>query len=326
MKEGSTKAVYAALIGNLAIAILKFVVALIGKSSAMLAESYHSLSDTGNQLLLLIGIKRSKRQPDKQHPFGYGKVQFFYAFIVAMLLFGVAGILSLREGLHKLSNPEPLQNVVYIFIVLGLSIFFEGYALRIAYRQLKEEMIEQKLDSIFRAIRDSKNPTILTVVFEDSLALFSIMIALISVALAYFLHAPLIDAIGSLIIGAMLIVFSIILAYEIKKLLIGESISEIKKQELIKAILRARSVNQIIDLRTMHLGPKEVIILAEVNLKDDLTTNEIEDVIDRIENNIKKIFPKVTCYIETGSQVNYKHAFGGIRRKQIKKKKTEQLP
>jgi cation diffusion facilitator family transporter len=314
MAHGSKKAVYAALVGNLAIAITKFIAAVVGNSSAMLAEAYHSLSDVGNQILLLIGIKRSKRQPDKRHPFGYGKVQFFYAFIVAMLLFGVAGVLSVREGIHKITQPEPLQNVTLIFSCLALAAVFEGFALRVAYQNLRQQMHLDRTRSVFRAIKDSKDPTILVVIFEDALALLSIIVATFSISLSYLLSNPFYDALGSLIIGALLMVFSIVLAYEIKKLLIGESISERRRAELIEAIFEIEEVKEIIDLRAMHLGPEEVMITAEVNLKHGLHTAKIEEIVDRIEKRIKKIFPKVLCYIETEEDKDGKK-FGAKRLK-----------
>ncbi len=321
--EGSKKAVYAALFGNLAIAIFKFIAAFMGNSSAMLAEAYHSLSDTGNQILLLLGLKRSEKKPDKLHPYGYGKAQFFYAFIVAMLLFGVAGVLSVREGIHKFSNPEPLQHLTLIFVALGVSIIFEILSLRVAYKEFKEAMEEEKFDNIFQAIKESKDPTLLTVVFEDSLALLSLIVATIAIALTYFLDNPLFDALGSVIIGIFLMVFSIALAYEVKKLLIGEGVSERKREELLRAILEVKQVKQVVDLRTMHLGPEEVLVTVEVNLEKKLHTKEIEKVIDKIDAQVHKILPKAKCYVEVESAAVKCHTFGGVTRCHLEKAQNQ---
>ena len=153
-QSGSKKVIYAALFGNLAIAIFKIIAAIVGNSSAMLAEGYHSLSDTINQVLLLIGIHKSTKRPDNKHPYGYGKVQFFYAFLVAVLIFGIAGVLSLREGIHKLLNPEPLHNLTLIFIALALAFVFESYALYVAYKELRGEMHEENIPTIYQAIKE----------------------------------------------------------------------------------------------------------------------------------------------------------------------------
>jgi len=299
----SKKAVYAALLGNLCIALFKLAAALMGKSSSLLAEAYHSFSDTINQVLLLIGISRSAKAPDKRHPYGYGKVQFFYAFVVAMLIFGVAGVLSLREGFHRLLHPAPLENIAILYLSLGVALVFETFALRIAYKELKEEMHEESFTSIVQAIKESKDPTILTVVFEDSLALLSIFIAGISISLSYLLQKPFFDALGSVLIGALLMIFAFLLARETKKLLIGEAVSESKKKKIEEAILKTEGVNEVLDLHTMHLGPEEVVINTEVNFNENLTTKQVEKVIDKVEQNLKKIFPKSICYIEAGGKV-----------------------
>ncbi len=296
--SGTKKAVIAALIGNFSIAIFKFIAAILGQSSAMLAEAYHSLSDTLNQVLLLIGISRSTKRPDKLHPYGYGKVQFFYAFIVAMLLFGGAGILSLREGIIKIFHPEPLLHLPLIIISLTLGFFFDLYSLYLGMRELREEMKESDYQTIFQAMKESKDPTVLAVIFEDSLAMISVLIAGCSIFLSYKYNNPLFDALGSIIIGVLLMTFAVILATEIKKLLVGESVSEKKRGKLLQAISKAKYVNQIVDLKTMHLSPEQVMVTTEVNLEDGLTTNQVERTIISIEKNIKKVFPRAICYTE----------------------------
>ncbi len=296
--SGAKKAVIAALIGNLAITIFKFVAAILGRSSSMLAEAYHSLSDTFNQVLLLIGIARSSKKPDRLHPYGYGKVQFFYAFIVAMLLFGGAGILSLREGIIKIFHPEPLLHLPLIITSLVFGFFFDLYSLYLGMRELREEMKESDHKNIFQAMKESKDPTVLAVIFEDSLAMLSVLIAGLSIFLSHIFKNPLFDAVGSIVIGTLLMTFAVILAVEIKKLLVGEAVSEKKHAELLHAISKAKYVNQIVDLKTMHLSPEQVMVTTEVNLEDGLTTNQVERTIEIIEKNIKRVFPKAICYTE----------------------------
>jgi len=201
MQEGSKKAVIAALLGNLAIAVCKFFAAFFSGSASMLAEAYHSTSDTFNQVLLLYGLKRSKKPPDKLHPFGHGKEQFFWSFMVAIILFGIAGVLSVREGFHKLQHPEPLSHLGLMYIVLGVSVFFETIALRMAIKSIKAEMKLEEHRNFFTAIKHSKDPTTMTVLFEDSLALMGLVIATVAITLVHLTGNLVIDAIASISIG-----------------------------------------------------------------------------------------------------------------------------
>lgn len=335
-KRDNKKAIYAALVGNCLIACFKLVAAIFTKSSTMLAEAYHSFSDTGNQILLLIGINQSQKKSDRTHPFGYGKEQYFYAFMVAMLLFGVAGVLSVQEGVRKLFNPEPISHLPLIFAVLAFAFVVELYAFLIAYKELKKEMREEKFKGVYDAIKNSKDPAVLTVIFEDSLALTSIIIAAISIGLTYYLKNPIFDAVGSIIIGALLMIFAVALANETKKLLVGEAVSDSKREKIVEAIMSNQEVNEIVDLRTMHLGPEEVMVTAEINIQDGLKTDDAEKVIDNIEAKIKEVLPKSRLYIELeGPSTSYKK-FGGIKRTFEKKptiidpaekvKPAEQMP
>jgi len=207
LSTGSKPAVLAALVGNLAIAVFKLIAALVSGSSAMLAEAYHSFSDTFNQVFLLVGIWRSKKPPDRLHPFGYGKEQFFWAFIVSLMLFGIAGGLSIREAYHKFRHPEPLGDVTLGFIVLAVAFVIESIALAIAVRQFRREMKSERFGDLVEGIQHTKDPAVLTVVFEDSLALVSIAVAFVSILLSVKTHNPVFDACGSLIIGIFLMVF-----------------------------------------------------------------------------------------------------------------------
>jgi cation diffusion facilitator family transporter len=285
-------------VGNLAIAVFKLIAALISGSSAMLAESYHSFSDTFNQVFLLIGIWRSKKPADRAHPFGYGKEQFFWAFIVALMLFGIAGGLSIREAYHKFRYPEPLGDVTLGFAVLAFAFVVEAIALGIAVRQFRREMKKERFENLIEGIRHTRDPAVLTVIFEDTLALVSIAVAFVSILLSVKTHNPVFDACGSLIIGILLMVFALILANEHKKSLVGEPITPYRRTKVLEAIRSVPEVKQVIALRTLQMGPKHAIVTVEVNLEDDLVTDQIEMVVDRIEAGIQAVIPRAQCFIE----------------------------
>jgi cation diffusion facilitator family transporter len=298
LSTGSKPAVLAALFGNLAIALFKLIAALASGSSAMLAEAYHSFSDTFNQVFLLVGISLSKKPPDRLHPFGYGKEQFFWAFIVSLMLFGIAGGLSIREAYHKFQHPEPLGDVTLSFIVLAVAFLIESIALSIAVRQFRREMKTERFKDLLEGIQHTKNPMVLTVIFEDTLALVSIVVAFVSILLSVKTENPLFDAFGSLIIGILLMVFALILANENKKLLIGESITPYRRRKILEAVERVPEVNQVIRLRTLQMGPTRAIVAAQVNLQDDLVTDQIEILLDRLEQEIREVLPGAQCFIE----------------------------
>jgi cation diffusion facilitator family transporter len=298
MQISSKKAVLAALFGNLGIAVFKLTAALFSKSSSMLAEGYHSLSDTFNQVLLLFGLKRSQKKPDIVHRFGYGKEQFFWSFMVAVILFGVAGTLSIREGIHKLQHPEPVSHLGLMYMAIVIGLIFDGYALSIALRSILKEKKEEKHKTLMQAVKCSKDPTTLTVFIEDILALTGLLIAAVAITLVHFTGSLVIDAIASIIIGVLLMVFSIFLANETKKLLVGEAVTQHKRSRILKAVLSFKEVESIVSLKTMHLSPDEVLITLELKYKDDLTVEELEKLNDVIEGEIKKIFPHSKIYLE----------------------------
>lgn len=302
MSTGSRTAVFAALFGNLAIAVFKLIAAIMSGSSAMLAEAYHSFCDTFNQVFLLIGIWRSKKPPDKAHPFGYGKEQFFWAFIVALMLFGIAGGLSIREAYHKFRHPEPLGDVTLSFVVLGFAFVVEAIALAVAVKQFRQEMRKEGLKNLIEGIRYTRDPAVLTVVFEDTLALVSILIAFASILLSVKTGNPMFDACGSLIIGVLLMLFALVLANEHKKSLIGEAVTPYRRRKILDVICEVPEVNQVVALRTLQMGPRNTIVAADINLDDDLVTDQIESVIDRIEERIREILPAAVCYIEAETE------------------------
>lgn len=298
MQKDSKKAVIAALVANFIISIFKFAAAFISGSSSMLAEAYHSVSDTFNQVLLLIGLKQSRRKADAGHPFGHGKEQFFWSFMVAIILFAVAGGLSIREGYHKLLHPEPITNVWLAYLAIAVAVFFESFALRMALQNIKAEMKKEKIENFFHAIRDSKDPTTLTVLFEDSLALAGLFVAAVAIALVQITGALIIDAIASIVIGTLLMVFAFFLAVETKKLLIGEGVSSLKRTQILEAVNSFDEVERVIRLKSMHLSSDDVLIVIEVEYRDGLVVEELEIINNEIEKRIRDIIPNARVYLE----------------------------
>jgi len=286
--------VYAALFGNLGISIAKLIAALLTGSSAMWSETYHSFSDTFNQVLLLIGIKTSSKVPTERHPFGFGKEQFFWSFIVATLLFGISGILSFEKGFTSIYDPiHQIVNTNVSYVILLISAIFEGNALRIAFN-LFRHTIEARgekvnLHKLFTEFQESKDPTILTVIVEDSAALLGIAIAAIGIYLSDVTNNMIYDAISSILIGAVLMLFAFFLAKENRALLIGEAMSKKDRVKIIDSVLKIPEVNRVITLRTMHFGPNDVLVAMEVSIVDNINTDQIEQVIDTIEERIKSV-------------------------------------
>lgn len=298
----SKKAVIAALFGNMGIAAFKLIAALFSGSSTMLAESYHSLSDTLNQVLLLYGLKRSRKAPDRSHPFGFGKEQFFWSFIVAIILFGIAGTLSIKEGYHKLHHPEPISHIGLMYLAILVGLVFDGYALSIAVRNIKKEKKAEKHKNYIEALKHCKDPTILTVLIEDCLAIAGLLIAGVAIALVRFTGLLIIDAVASIFIGVLLMVFALFLAHETKQMLLGEAVTSQKRKKILEVVNSFVEVKHIISLKTMHFSPDEVLITLEINYKDDMIVDELEILNDRIEKKIKEIIPKSKVYLEPENQ------------------------
>jgi cation diffusion facilitator family transporter len=306
-KGSSKKAVYAALFGNLGIAISKLVAALFTGSTSMWAKTYHSFSDTINQILLLVGIRTSKKRVSERHPFGYGKEQFFWSFIVSMLIFGISGFISLERGVVSLLNPQSHQidNISISYIILAISFVFEANALRIAFSLFKKTIAERgnrlTFSSLTKEFKESKDTSVLTVLVEDTSALIGITVAAAALFLTQVTGNRIFDSIGSLIIGLILMAFAVFLAKENKELLIGESISRRDYRRITAIISKIPEVNRIISIRSMHLAPEDVLIAIEVSLVDNLDTDKIESVIDNIENKVREIIPYVNLskiYVE----------------------------
>ncbi len=292
MAAGSSKtAVIAALIGNLAIAITKFGAAAYTGSSAMLSEAIHSMVDTGNQGLLLYGMKRAARPPTDEHPFGHGKEVYFWSFVVAILIFGLGAGISFYEGLHALRSPSVIANPTINYVVLALAIVFEGGASFVAFRAF----MKQKGDRPFmQAIRRGKDPTIFTVLFEDTAACIGLVLALIGVYLssAHGLHWA--DGAAAVAIGCVLAATAAFLAYECKGLLIGEAASRRALASLQAIIAREPAVVGVSDILSMHLSPEDVLLNIDIDFADDLDTGAIEDAVVRLEDAIRAEHPEFT--------------------------------
>lgn len=297
MAPSSKKAVYAALFGNLGIAISKLVAAILTGSVSMWAETYHSASDTVNQILLLVGIKASTKKATYAHQFGYGKSQYFWSFIVATMIFGISGVLSLEQGISSLTDKEHVvENPTINYIILAIAAVFEGNALRVALNIFKKTIKEQGKKVNFSALvnefKESKDPTILTVIVEDSAALAGILVAAIGIFLTEVTGNVAYDAISSIIIGIILMSFAFFLAKENQGLLLGESITARQYKKIVKAVQGISEVKKVVTLRTMHLSPNDVLVGIQVNLEDGLETDQIETVTDKVESKIMEILPK----------------------------------
>ena len=297
MASGSSKiAVYAALVGNLAIAITKFGAAMFTGSSAMLSEAIHSVVDTGNQALLLYGMHRAGLPADTRHPFGYGKELYFWSFVVAILIFSLGAGFSIYEGVHGILQPTPVQNVMISYAVLGLSLVFEGVAGFLALRQFLREKGDM---GFFEAVRRGKDPALFTVLFEDSAAILGLIIAMAGIFLGQQLQLRWLDGAAAVAIGFLLAGVALFLAYECKALLIGEA-AEPAVVEGCRALLNGdRRVTRVAEVRTMHLGPREILLAADLDFADGLTSEEVEIATAELETKLRQNFPEVRrIYLE----------------------------
>ena len=297
--KSSKKAIYAALAGNGMIALTKFFASAYTGSSAMFSEAIHSVVDTGNQILLLYGIKRSERPADKTHPFGYGMEVYFWSFVVAILLFGLGSGVSIYEGFSKIQNPHPVTNPFVNYIVIGFAIIFETIAFSVAYRELRKTKGSQ---SLIKAIRTSKDPTIFTVLFEDFAALLGLMVAGLAIYLGEVLNLPILDGIASVIIGLILALTASLLAFECKGLLCGEAANDqivAGIEDIVKGETDVLYINEIL---TMHLGPQDILLNISLDFKDAMSSGNVETTISELETSIKSKFPEIKrVFIEAQS-------------------------
>ncbi len=290
MASGSKKVILAALVGNSLISITKFGAAAYTGSSAMMSEGIHSLVDTGNQFLLLYGIKRASKPADADFPFGYGKEIYFWSFIVAILIFALGGGISIYEGISNLQHPKPISSPIVNYVVLGLAMIFEGAAWWFAFREFNK--VKGKWGYI-EAIQRAKDPSIFVVLFEDSAAMLGLLVAFIGVALSQYTGILVFDSIASIIIGLILIGTAIWLAYETKGLLIGESANQSIIKDIRNILEATGSIEHVNEVLTMHMGPDYILANISVDFADDKSADEIETVIAKIDKLIKAENPQI---------------------------------
>ena len=286
--EGSVKAVVTAMFANLGIAVTKFIAFLLTASSSMLAESVHSLADTSNQALLLLGGNRAKRAATPEHPFGYGRERYVYAFVVSIVLFSIGGLFALYEAWHKWRDPHPIESWQWVPIaVLLVAMLMEGYALRTA---AVESNRVRGGRSWHEFVRTAKAPELPVILLEDCGALLGLLFALFGVSMTILTGQGRWDATGTAMIGALLVIIAVILAVEMKSLLIGESASR-AHQLAIKEALPGEGVESIIHMRTMHLGPDELLVAAKIAVDPTATGEEVAEAIDAAERRVRHAVP-----------------------------------
>lgn len=287
--SGSLRAVVFALGSNILITIIKFIVSAITHSAGMMAEAIHSVADCGNQVFLLVGNKRSAMKATELHPFGYGKEEYFWGFLVAVLLFFVGAAFSIYEGIHKLFNPAELQNISWSFIVLTVSIIIEGKSFHVAYTAFSET---RNGTGMYRALKESTDTNLFVILLEDSAALIGLTIVLISTALAWFVH-PLFDAVGSIMVGILLISISIFMINELRKLIVGENISREMREEFGRIVSASPVIHKVNYISAMLMGKSKFILVVGIDLEDDLPASAVEEELNQVRKALNKANPYI---------------------------------
>jgi cation diffusion facilitator family transporter len=289
MTGESKVAIFAAIVANLAIAITKFIAAYFSGSSAMLSEAIHSLVDTGNGALLLVGLRQSRKPPDDNHPFGHGKELYFWPLIVAILVFSLGGGMSVYEGITHLVHPHR-GDPTWSYVVLALAFVFESVSAFFAFKAFRKEL---KGAGMFKTIKGSKDPTTFTVVFEDSAALAGLIVAFIGILLGDLLENPYLDGIASIVIGVILASVAVFLAYETKGLLIGEGVDPQTLASVRSIAAEDDAVQKVRKSLTMHFGPHDVLLALDVEFKPELSSKQIGEAINRVEGAIRARHPEI---------------------------------
>ncbi|WP_151087089.1 cation diffusion facilitator family transporter [Hymenobacter baengnokdamensis] len=288
--SSSKLSLYGGIAANVAIAVSKFVAAYLTGSSAMLSEGIHSLVDTGNGGLLLYGLSRSQRPADEQHPFGHGKELYFWALIVAVLIFSIGGGMSFYEGIQHLRHPEPLENPLWNYIVLGVSIFFEGAAAWLAIRALLEKRLAGS--SFWHTLRTSRDPAVFASVLENVAAVAGLLVALLGVYLGHLLRNPAFDGAASLVIGLLLMGVAVLLVSRTKALLVGEGITAEAAQQVLALARQTPGVTLVRPPLTMYLAPDDVVLALDVEFDDHLTATQVEGAVEAVQDAIRTEFPE----------------------------------
>lgn len=294
--SGGAKAIVAALLANLGIAITKFIAYLVSGSSSMLAESVHSLADSGNQVLLIIGGRRARRDATPEHPFGYGRERYLYAFLVSIILFSVGGVFSIYEGVHKIDHPEPITTAWLPIAVLLIAIVLESFSLRTA---LKESAPYREGISILQFVRRSKAPELPVVLMEDMAALVGLVLALMGVTAAVTTGNAVYDGIGTVLIGVLLIAVAILLGIEVHSLLVGEGASPGDVESIRTAVLSGDDVDRIIHMKTLYLGPDELLVAMKIAVPPTDHAGDVAASIDAVERRVRAAVPAArVIYVE----------------------------
>jgi len=300
--SGGTRAIIAAFLANLGIAITKFIAWFFSGSSAMLAEGVHSLADSGNQLLLIFGGRQAKKQADKEHPFGYGRERYVYAFVVSIILFSVGGVFSIYEGIDKIQHPHELEVPWLPILVLSIAIVLESFSLRTA---IKESNHVRGRQTWVQFVRRAKAPELPVVLLEDVAALLGLVFALFGVGLTIITGNSLFDAIGTLMIGTLLIIVAIVLGMETKSLLVGEGANDDDLQKIEQAILDGPEAERIIHMKTLYLGPDELLVAAKVGFAADQRLLEVATATNVIEARVRQAVPTArVIYVEADVYVD----------------------
>ncbi|MFT9164168.1 MAG: cation diffusion facilitator family transporter [Komagataeibacter saccharivorans] len=288
----SRTVIFAALLGNLLVAATKFGAAIVTGSASMLSEAIHSLIDTGNQGLLLVGIRRATRPATALHPFGHGLELYFWTFVVALLIFGLGAGVSFFEGVVHILHPQPLAHVAVNYAVLVASIVFEGSVWLFALRAFRKDGKGKR--GWVEAVQVSKDPTVFTVLFEDTAALAGLAVALVGNILAECLDMPVFDGVASIVIGCILAVTAGFLARESQSLLTGEGVAPEVLVALRRMALAAEGVERLNEIRSMHFGPHDVLVAISVDFRNDMSAGQVETVVSALERQIKQHYPDVT--------------------------------
>ncbi|TFB62247.1 cation diffusion facilitator family transporter [Cryobacterium sp. Hz7] len=294
--SGGNKAIVAALLANLGIAITKFVAWAFSGSSSMLAEGVHSLADSGNQVLLLVGGRKAKQEADKEHPFGYGRERYVYAFVVSIILFSVGGVFSLYEGVRKLQDPHPLDVPWLPIVVLLVAMGLKSFSLRTA---IQESNLVRGNQSWVQFVRHAKAPELPVVLLEDIAALAGLVFAFLAVGLTIITGEPVWDAIGTLFIGVLLVLVAVVLGVETKSLLVGEGAGKTDAAAIERAILAGPETRKIIHLKTLYLGPDELLVAAKIAFEADSHFSDVAAGINTVETRIREAVPAArVIYLE----------------------------
>ena len=294
--EGSTRAIIAALLANIGIAITKFIAAAFSGSASMFAEGIHSLADSGNQILLIIGGKRAKRDATAMHPFGYGRSRYIYAFMVSIVLFSVGGLFSILEGVEKLQHPHELEMVWLPLVVLGAAIIMESLSLRTAVIEANHVRHGQ---GWVEFIRHAKSPELPVILLEDLAALIGLVLAFGGVGLTVVTGDPIWDAIGTLAIGVLLVLVAVILGRETSSLLVGEGANAGDAKKIRGSLEATAGVESVIHMKTLYLGPDELMVAAKIAVKASASAQDIADVINSAETSIREAVPAArVIYLE----------------------------